>query len=76
MDKIMAILSKAKASLTVLLMGATAIFSQIDPVANWFAGIVNQLAPGKAVMVTAVLAVLARLRSIVTNALATVQKVP
>ena len=70
MDKILAILNKAKSSLTVWAMGALALLDQFTPVANWINDVVAKVAPGKAAAVVAVIAIITRLRSIITGALA------
>lgn len=78
MDKILAILGKAKGSLTIWLTALIGVFSQIEPIAKWVGDLVNQLAPGKAVAVTSALYFLARMRSVITTALASLaaQKPP
>jgi hypothetical protein len=72
MDKILAILAKAKSSLTMWLGAAVVLLGQIQPVADFFASIVNKLAPGHAAAAAAVLLMLGRLRTLITSALASV----
>jgi hypothetical protein len=69
MDKILAILGKAKSSLTMWLGVAVVFLGQIQPVADFFASIVNKVAPTHAAAATAVLLMLGRLRTLITSAL-------
>jgi hypothetical protein len=68
MDKIITILNKAKSSLTIWLGVAIVALGQIQPVADFFVGLVNKVAPGYAATATAIVLVLARLRSIIIAA--------
>lgn len=74
MDKVTAFFANAKKSLTMWLMLATAVLSQIQPVADFVGSIVNQVAPGKTVLVTAILAMLGRARTLVGTATDAVNK--
>lgn len=74
MDKILAILNKAKASVTMWLGAAIVLLGQIEPVATFVGDLVAKVAPGKAVAVTAFVMLLARLRSLITSAQSSLPK--
>ena len=73
MDKILAFFAQAKKSLTVWLMSAVAILSQFDAVTNWVSSIIGALSPSKAAAVTAIIALIARAKGLITSALAALQ---
>lgn len=68
MDKVLAILAKAKGSFTVWALGIVAILTQIQPVLDWLQSIMGTLAPGKVALLTSIIGIVARLRSLISSA--------
>jgi hypothetical protein len=64
MEKILALLSKLSGSLTVWVTGALAVISFIEPVLQMLEGVIGTLSPSKAMLITAALAFLSRLRTL------------
>ena len=63
MEKLLEFLKKLPQSVTVWVTTALAVISQIEPVLHTLEGIVGVWSPSKAMLITAALAFLARLRS-------------
>jgi uncharacterized membrane protein len=69
LDKFLAFLAKLKSSLTVWALSAVALLTQFQPILDWIQSIAGTLAPGKVALITSIIGIVARLRSLITGAL-------